>query len=304
MNTLCRTTALSLLAFLLVLPETASLAWAREPASGSSRDSSRVPLGLSVGPLSESGVRHWPVRPPPRPEPRPPRVLTVDDLPGLHVPSSGLYVRLSGHVRADSGGLVMDGQVLVLVGATTVLTPSSMAHRWSRYHGELQVTGWLLPNWTAGSWKLRARVVRFERNEPDERYEQVSAEEVIADPLAWDGRRVRITGEYRVGFEVSSLGGRIWLSGGRREGFPDDWGDQPAHPHHEPSDCRHVKPEVGCCLPPPFWRYPTAMVEAWGRLETSAGHYGHLGSCVAQLNAERIVYQGETDSNQGGIQRD
>jgi hypothetical protein len=166
------------------------------------------------------------------------------------------------------------------------------------------VTGWLLPNWTAGSWKLRARVVRFERNEPDERYEQVSAEEVIADPLAWDGRRVRITGEYRVGFEVSSLGGRIWLSGGRREGFPDDWGDQPAHPHHEPSDCRHVKPEVGCCLPPPFWRYPTAMVEAWGRLETSAGHYGHLGSCVAQLNAERIVYQGETDSNQGGIQRD
>ncbi len=302
MNHLCRTATLSIFALLLVLPGAASLAWAREPEAGSVKDPSRVPLGLSVGPLSESGARPWHVAPLPRPEPRPPRELTVDDLPGLHIPSSGLHVRLSGHVRHDSGGLVMDGRVLVLVGATTVLVPSSMAHRWSRYHGDLVVTGWLLPHWAQGSWRIRARTVRFERDDPDERYEEVTADEVIADPLAWHGRRVRVTGEYRAGFEVSSLGGRIWVSGGRLEGFPDGWGNPPT-PLHEHHDCRHVKPEAGCCLPPPYWPYPTAQVEIWGRLDTSVGCYGHMGAYVAELNAERIVYREPTDSNEGGIRR-
>lgn len=256
-----------------------------------------VPLGLSVGPLTQPVVSH---RPPPRPTPPPvegPRELRVGDLDRLHFPHSSLFVRLTGWAEPSGGSLVVGDRVVLGIGAATRLEPPLATSRWSRYRGQLTAEGWLFPPGRHGQWRLKARIVEFHNAvapepDPDPVYYPVSTAELIRDPLAWDGRRVRVVGTWRSGFEVSTLDDRIWLNGSSYEGFPPDWFGG-CKRHEVPHDHEHlVEQKRAPCRCMPVMHYRSVRVEVTGTIHSSQRAYGHMGLCVAELDADRIVYLG------------
>lgn len=89
---------------------------------------------------------------------------------------------------------------------------------------------------------------------------------LLADRARYARAYVEVVDDYVVGFEVSSLGGHVWLEG-------------------------HRNVEVRCPPSKPAGerRYEKARIRARGYAYTE-GHYGHLGGSSALIVADRITY--------------
>lgn len=83
-------------------------------------------------------------------------------------------------------------------------------------------------------------------------------------PDEWAGRYVEVEGTWTVGFEHSSIGEGIWVSG-----YPD-------------MDVR--------CAPSANINEREDPVRMTGFLYTKSGHYGHLGMARAKLVATAVIY--------------